>query len=271
MFLRLAIVVATVYHTISNPEFEVAEAAIMSLLSTTSMPMPLYPVNAAASAGRLRILLFSGIKILSLLSEMAAWGYSVWFWFAGMDRLSLAPCTGYGFFLFFRVNLFGWYRTLMKIAFIVGLINVTFVIGLAFTAIAFAMWMSYASQDFEETEALLTRNPPRMRFTRVDHDTVLFHLVERGINTMWELLRLVLFVCTVEYMISWNKISGVDRVNSAGQLFPMLIAVGSMMSVFIGRRGTTATLPPVFGARAFASDIEEGNVQSAGYGHEPFY
>jgi hypothetical protein len=39
-------------------------------------------------------------------------------------------------------------------------------------------------------------------------------------------------IIAVEVSISWNQISGVGNINSAGQLIPFFIGLGAMLRVF---------------------------------------
>jgi hypothetical protein len=63
---------------------------------------------------------FLGWTIYHFLS-VATTFYSVWFVYAGMDRMKHSSCSHYAFF-FTRVDLYGWFRTLLKIAFTFGAI-----------------------------------------------------------------------------------------------------------------------------------------------------
>jgi hypothetical protein len=43
---------------------------------------------------------------------------------------------------------------------------------------------------------------------------------------------MLFLVLSIEFMIRWNKISGVNSLASVGQLIPLLIGIGGLISVY---------------------------------------
>jgi hypothetical protein len=44
---------------------------------------------------------------------------------------------------------------------------------------------------------------------------------------------MLFLVLSIEFMIKWNKISGVNSLASVGQLIPLLIGIGGLISVYM--------------------------------------
>lgn len=290
--------IATLHNTRSNRDFGVAEAAIMIALSATCMAasskLPRFASLANSNSQDLRLqllVLFTALNMLGLLLETATMGYSVWYWFGGMDRLvRAAPCTAHGFF-FFPVDLFGWFRTLMKLLYIVGFVWVAVALVLGCTAGLFGVFFYWAFHStpesapgtpttttaspepeptfhFAESEPLLQGHPLCARVLEDgEYDPELGSLVWlcgilQPLGRMSSALaRLVFVVCSVECMIAWNRISGVNSVSSFGQLAPLLIGLGSVAGLFLCWENAAGPIRFVLEIPDSEGDVEWGNVR----------
>lgn len=59
-------------------------------------------------------------------------GYDLWFWWRGLDLMQKTPCGSF-IFVIVKVNLYGWFRTLAKIASAVGVIgHLLMTVGVSF-------------------------------------------------------------------------------------------------------------------------------------------
>ncbi|KAJ9663832.1 Transmembrane osmosensor [Neophaeococcomyces mojaviensis] len=70
----------------------------------------------------------TGTTLLGILTRLFVFsafeGYAMWYWFIGIDRMTISEdvdCVSYGWF-FARVRLLGWFRTLHKVLAIMGAI-----------------------------------------------------------------------------------------------------------------------------------------------------
>lgn len=144
--------------------------------------------------------------------------YGVWFSFKGMDNMQHPPCSTFAFFLV-RVNLYGWFRTFWKVMFTLG-------------AVAYAAIIIVGSPDLivKYWKFLLMR--PARRGSGVPSQTGGSDPKNDDTPVRITLsTALILFIVSVEMMVRWNHIQGVNSLGSTGQLLPLIIGVGGMFRV----------------------------------------
>jgi len=210
-------------------------------------------LEASSLGGYVRVLLGCGFI-----------GYGLWFLFLGMDDMHNAfphDCN-YAFFLT-RVDLFGWFRTFLKVLFVCATIPA--VLSLVFMTISLvsASWVflleggwkgrvkhhkrsasslegenvapskgkQSASSEGEGLRVSEGETAPSEEEKEVEKPGLqIMKLRKQNVGFSGALL---LFVLSVELIIRWNKIEGVGAVGSTGQLFPVIIGVGGIGRVVI--------------------------------------
>ncbi|KAH0607318.1 uncharacterized protein H6S33_003306 [Morchella sextelata] len=161
---------------------------------------------------------FTMICFIILLAGLHS--YSLWFWWRGMDRMGVGPCSTYGFFMA-RVDLFGWFRTVNKVfniwmmaALILGCISLVIV----FTMIAVSESQLLSSRKKEENFVL---------------DEIERSIADR--STGKSICRISVSLpekfCS-ECSLRWNQVSGVGDLDSVGQLIPFVVGIGTLLQIF---------------------------------------
>lgn len=147
--------------------------------------------------------------------------YGLWFFFAGMDHMRHPPCSTWAYF-FAKVNLYTWLRTFMKIVFVLmGTIHSVVI----FWPIAHKLCCtSSASNDDAVFGTQLELEPEDTTRPKVGKGL-------EGTSMVILSGSLISFMLTVELMIRWNHIDGVNELGSTGQLLPLIMAVGSFIRV----------------------------------------
>lgn len=138
--------------------------------------------------------------------------YGVWYSFIGLDVMLHSSCTSSVFF-FARINLYGWFRVLLKVSFVVGLVLCTAL--LLTTAVAIGLdcyewhrdWMT-AELDETDEDALLPR--PYWK------------------SVLASVAAMCVFVVVVELTLHWNTINNIYKCNSTGQLFPVIVGAAGL-------------------------------------------
>ena len=129
--------------TWANDDLEVVEAMIVTVFTfcPVSISNPedhafkdLDPFSIKGKGIRewLRQHLMPTVKMLADLVRAI---YIAWFWFVGIDRQNLSPCTGYAFF-FAKVSASGWFHTLARILSVGGVAALLVQIALVLTVTA---------------------------------------------------------------------------------------------------------------------------------------
>ena len=178
--------------TWANDDLEVVEAMIVTVFTfcPVSISNPedhafkdLDPFSIKGKGIRewLRQHLMPTVKMLADLVRAI---YIAWFWFVGIDRQNLSPCTGYAFF-FAKVSVFGWFHTLARILSVGGVAALLVRIALVLT----------------------NRSLPKAPQPKGPIKRLLLKLVKVGY-----------FIVSVELVIYWNNMQDVNTVRgSVGQ------------------------------------------------------
>lgn len=173
---------------------------------------------------------------IQLLVNLALDGYAVWLVFAGMDNMRHPPCSTFGF-AYNRVNLYGWLRTVLKLASIASIArHVLF----AIVPIVRALVNTHILKPKDADQ----RQPTKPKVGDIWSDAMspylklmqeLWNVVRnRGefaecmAKALWSLYLRGSFIMMVEYSIKWNHIEGLYTLWSTGQLLPLLFAVGGL-------------------------------------------
>ena len=177
-----------------------AQTAIASTGSTGTLPPE--DQTAITSTGRTSgkrpggALAVSGLTWFML--NVGFYAYGVWFTFKGMDGMQHTPCNTYAFFCA-RVNLFNWYRVWL-ISNCLGALR-------AMTSVAMAINGYILDKEYMGEG-------------------------ERYLQYFF-ILVYVFFAIGIELSIKWNHISGVNQVNSTGQLLPLVVGTAGSLKVLL--------------------------------------
>lgn len=205
-------------------------------------------LEASSLGGYVRVLLGCGFI-----------GYGLWFVFLGMDNMhhKQTDCN-YVFFLA-RVDLFGWFRTLLKILFVCATIPA--VLSLVFMTISLVntSWVffleggwqgrvrphkhgalpsngenvtSSKSKQSTSSEVKTALSEDEAAEASEDEKPGLQNIKLRKQNVGFS-GALLFFILSVELIIKWNKIEQVGSIGSTGQLLPVIIGVGGAGRVVI--------------------------------------
>jgi hypothetical protein len=174
---------------------------------------------------------FSSFGYCSLLFYSAVIGYGCWFWFSGLDRMLSSDCRTTAFFG--HVSLSGWFRTLNKVLFV----------SAASILLVMLLLPLVALLCLKRLRAALARLPERStrRSSQTSEQTAQAASnshVEDGrtcrVETSLLFLSLglvILSVNAIEYLISANRVKGVNEVSSVGQFLPLLIGAFGLLQV----------------------------------------
>jgi hypothetical protein len=152
--------------------------------------------------------------------------YTIWFLYVGMDEMT-APCPQYAFFfakvvrcslhsqrlnlLTFFQDMFGWFRTFLKVLFTMT--------GFFFTLSIFLS--CFARRAFSPT----TNGPLAFFNTRESSRTdETQSYVNFGI-----IFVLAFLTVSTELIIKWNDIQDVNSIQSTGQILPVVVGGGGLI------------------------------------------
>lgn len=210
---QLAFTVGLIYMTVTSPEFQAVEAAIVVLLSVVSNFSAPFAVKRPESSDSSEMQYFMQHRVFPVcrtITEFVLFGYSAWFWFTGLDKLSRAPCTGYAFF-FARVDLYGWFRTLGRIYIICEILTQAGVYGAALVR-----------RCKDGNEGQYDEKKPEGWGKA--------WIIFLGINRF---VVLGFILLSVECMIRWNQIREVQDLGKVGQLIAFLVGFGSIVNLAV--------------------------------------
>ncbi|KNB17825.1 hypothetical protein FOXG_16026 [Fusarium oxysporum f. sp. lycopersici 4287] len=142
-YLQLITYLCTMYHVVRNdiledgPAFRFmsqVRAAFIAYALSVFVILVRETVRRTLYAVEVSIVIYLVVPYLSMVTVDRRWRkdnpvgyrfalglfvgfecYLVWFLFAGMDKLHRVSCADDYIFFFARVNLFGWFRTLLKV------------------------------------------------------------------------------------------------------------------------------------------------------------
>jgi len=214
---QLAMLIATVnkiarMHN-TNPVY-VVEAFIMTLFGVGGGLASLTAafVTRSPSAGGSRLAEIARLFLLLIYSA-----YSTWFWFHGINVLPSQLCPSYVFF-FSETRLHGWFETFSRVMICLATFSQA-------TNFIYLMWSVFVNWD--EKRAWLAGpthfDMPLSKIQSLNWRTVLF----------MHCLALGTFITMIELCLKWNKVQGVGRFDSAGQLIALIIGFGCLWNAVI--------------------------------------
>lgn len=188
---------------------------------------------------------------------MGLYAYGVWFFFTGMDNMKHPSCSTFIFF-FSKLHVYHWIRTFMKVFFMINLVvQASLLFAFIFVKIVMTVEdigdarrakkreesVGATGDQPSKTQAEISTNPAPLCATcgttqqsAGDRPTDRSREKDTGLGCCGVLIVLILgcfraiFIASIEKMIQWNNIQGVNGIGSTGQLLPLLIAIGGLCS-----------------------------------------
>ena len=165
-------------------------------------------------------------QIVRVLIAAASIYYGIWFVYIGMDNMAHPPCSRTAFF-FAPVDLYHWYRAFLKVIFTLSGIVSSFLILESSLGVA-RLWrkhgaISAVSKILAFHEEHTASNTSVATGHSGQHETVLTH-------TSFS-LDLALFILTIELIIKWNHIQGVNTLGNTGQILPLIVGGSGLLRV----------------------------------------
>jgi hypothetical protein len=236
---QAAVFIGLVVITTRRAELHAVEAFVVLLFCMggffSTLPLPYRFLTGAHASDVRGIARFrptnAGDLVRNLLGT-ATCAYGVWFAFVGADRMEqsrIASGCGSGngadlsrfspVFVFARVDLYGWARTLLKVLIVLGLVYMAVVLGLSVFAVLKDCY-DYV-KDWTNVDA------------EADDDADDAARSERVLQPSWKavllsLVGLALLVVAVELTLYWNEVEGVYSLGSTGQVFPLVVGVAGL-------------------------------------------
>lgn len=199
---RLAMFIGLLFITIKHgPDLQASEAAVMFLLGAGGA----FTAVGAPDLQSGRASTAAVGAAVQVLIRLALGSYAVWFFSTGMDRMLHPPCSAFGFLLV-KVDLYGWARIL-------------------FNTVA-------ACHVFVNTCILMSSLVLPATAPTGKSESTNYKAFAAGVVV------LTVFVTGIELVIKWNHIQGVNQIDSTGQLLPLVVSLGTLISLMW--RGTIA-------------------------------
>jgi hypothetical protein len=145
---------------------------------------------------------------------MAVCSYGIWISFAGLDHMPRTKCAEITF-LFSRVELFGWFRNLLRSVLVMGMGGSTV---LAIMRIA-SLIRKIHQQLSRWGESELPPSDPTTTVLVVNFSTV---------RLLCGCIPLLIFIVAIELTLAWNEVKGIYSCNTFSQIFPLVIGMSGM-------------------------------------------
>ncbi|KAI0096148.1 hypothetical protein GGR51DRAFT_49620 [Nemania sp. FL0031] len=227
---QFAVLVALIRETVTNQNLYAVEALVTYLFCLTSLGVNLDdPFDIGVKDLNLleRITLPSLVSVLRQTTVLAIDIYQTWFWFVGIDKFERLPCKTETFFLA-RLDAFGPFR---KFAEVWSVLIMTTLIVLLGIKIRNSIKHRLAPQQEGAStptgiEAWLP--DPNRSLSLPQRSGIFWYskLVSSGIF-------LIAVVLAVELTLRWNHVRGVNSIDSAGQLIPLIIGIGTFIGMVL--------------------------------------
>ncbi|XXG96430.1 hypothetical protein Hte_002713 [Hypoxylon texense] len=194
----------------------------------------------------LRSIDYRGVIAIMLWGAFAF--YYSWFWWVGLDTMKRSTCEDEFGFFFTRVSLRGWFRTFNKVIWTIANIAFGVMILVIFTqALCGFCTGRYAREkaqnrqrDLEQRRIFLreaaledSANNPPVAIPAAFNDQVneASGIFQHIFLQFWSLIPFAVFVSGAEVTLQYNNIVGVNTVDSASQLIPLVLALGLLVDV----------------------------------------
>ncbi|EXJ78227.1 hypothetical protein A1O3_09388 [Capronia epimyces CBS 606.96] len=149
---------------------------------------------------------------ISLGTTLCAYG--LWYSFQGLDHMRQNRCSRFAF-IFARVSLYGWTRTLLKVVFTLGSLAALVLVANNVLVVILDCyeWLQNwtNADDDDQSTADAEINQPSW------------------VTASISLLGLGLLVVAVELTLAWNHVRGVYSCGSTGQLFPLVVGCSGLL------------------------------------------
>lgn len=172
-------------------------------------------------------------SLIQKFIKVALCAYAVWFFFTGMDGMQHPPCSTFGF-LVIEVHLYHWVRTVFKIGFVILTFATVAVLGLQVVA---EVCKPEVPAPAAEAEADANGNPNTYpNSDSGSYSVAVIPAIGKRHMRGWtgfgiRMFSLSMFILTVELVIRWNHIQGVNQMGSTGQVLPLVVSIGSLIGV----------------------------------------
>jgi hypothetical protein len=145
--------------------------------------------------------------VFRVLFYAALSAYGIWYWFEGVEKMTKEGCDAIVFFR--RTKVDGWFRTLGKTVSVIGLVLSVYLIGFCVKAIRKRF------KDHFDTAMVTKKQRPQVQ--------IAYLVLSAGL--------IAFSICVVEYLIKVNDVSGLQAIDSVGQLIPFLIGILECTSI----------------------------------------
>lgn len=199
---RLAMLIGLLFITLKHgAALQASEAAVMFLLGAGGA----FTAVGAPDLHAGRASTAAVGAAVQVLIRLALGSYAVWFFSTGMDGMRHPPCSAFGFLLV-KVDLYGWARILFN---------------------TIAACHIFVNACILISSLLLPASAPTVKSASTNYKAFAAGVVV-----------LTIFVTGIELVIKWNHIQGVNQIDSTGQLLPLVVSLGTLISLIW--RGTIA-------------------------------
>lgn len=198
--------------------------------------------------------------LVQQILSLGFFAYGIWFTCAGMFDMLHPPCSRYGFY-WAKLDLYSGARIFLAFLFSVGTIYYATFIIIGFLYVVRTSHRDFllyrrrndvGMEDIEEvggnggtttTVESAQPPPPTASPTSINSSRAPTAAGGPGTRNQRRTSRylfyinygrggvMVLVTLAVELMIKWNRIGGVNRVNSTGQLVPLVVGLGGLLRV----------------------------------------
>ena len=180
--------------------------------------------------------------------------YQAYFWWRGVNVLPQPPCEEV-VWVFVRARLRGFLKHFLRVLFLIWAIGVVFDL-VRFLWVACktgkSVWLSTPVHPPIPSTSNTLESPlsaagwicsyitfpgsKKVRSEKILCFKIPYDRWIKPISPTSTLLTFVFSVAAIEITIRWNGISGVDAVDSAGQLLPILVSSGSLLHVLFAQK-----------------------------------
>lgn len=165
-------------------------------------------------------------QLIRVLIGSAIVYYGIWLIYSGLDSMAHPPCSRSAFF-FAMVDLYHWFRTLLKVTFTIAAVYAS---AMLLSTLYLVAVLCHKLGFVSGVGSILGFNrdqPSAAPDTGTDSSGRNMTMLT---NTSFS-LELPVFVLMIELMIKWNKIEGVNTIRNTGQLIPLVVGASGLVRV----------------------------------------
>ncbi|KAF2810533.1 uncharacterized protein BDZ99DRAFT_476685 [Mytilinidion resinicola] len=168
-------------------------------------------MGTATPPSAIAIDIFALAKSMLLYFPLAI--YQLWFFFHGLDVLPRTECPDEYAFFFAKVSLWHWFRKLSEAFSILMILGYTLFFALIVSARKEFNEAGEASAELQA--AWSSKHPFRQLLGAI----------------MYYAFASIFTILPAELTIKWNKVKGVNRIDSVSQLVPFVLGLGQLLDV----------------------------------------